>query len=69
MHTYRYRISASHKICKFLMVSKDCNILSNNFHCRFYMHLMHACRLKTGFPTIFEIVSAKSEGGVKHICV
>ena len=30
---------------------------------------MHACRLKAGFPTIFEIVAAKSEGGVKHICV
>ena len=30
---------------------------------------MHACRLKALFPTIFEIVSGKSEGGVKHICV
>ena len=30
---------------------------------------MHAGRLKAGFPTIFEIMSAKSEGGVKYICV
>ena len=30
---------------------------------------MHKCRLKAGFPTIFEIMSAKSEGGVKYICV
>ena len=30
---------------------------------------MHTCRLKAGFPTIFEIMSAKSEGGVKYICV
>ena len=45
------------------------NIMSNNFHCRFHIHLMHACRLKAGFPTIFEIVSAKSEGRVKYICV
>ena len=30
---------------------------------------MHTCRLKAGFPTIFEIKSAKSEGGVKYICV
>ena len=29
---------------------------------------MHTCRLKAGFPTI-EIMSAKSEGGVKYICV
>ena len=28
---------------------------------------MHTCRLKAGFPTIFEIMSAKSEGGVKYI--
>ena len=28
---------------------------------------MHTCRLKAGFPTIFEIMSAKSEGGVKHL--
>ena len=30
---------------------------------------MHTCRLKAGFPTIFEIMSAKSEGGVKYIFV
>ena len=30
---------------------------------------MHKCRLKAGFPTIFEIMSEKSEGGVKYICV
>ena len=30
---------------------------------------MHKCRLKAGFPTIFEIMSAKSEGGVKYICL
>ena len=30
---------------------------------------MHTCRLKAGFPKIFEIMSAKSEGGVKYICV
>ena len=30
---------------------------------------MHTCRLKTGFPTIFKIMSAESEGGVKYICV
>ena len=30
---------------------------------------MHTCRLKAGFPTIFEIMSAISEGGVKYICV
>ena len=30
---------------------------------------MHTCRLKAGFPTILEIMSAKSEGGVKYICV
>ena len=30
---------------------------------------MHACRRKAEFPTIFEIVSAKSEGGVKCISV
>ena len=30
---------------------------------------MHTCRLNGGFPTIFEIMSAKSEGGVKCICV
>ena len=30
---------------------------------------MHKCRLEAGFPTIFEIMSAKSEGGVKYICV
>ena len=30
---------------------------------------MHTCRLKAGFPTIFEIMSAKSEGGVKCISV
>ena len=30
---------------------------------------MHTCRFKAGFPTIFEIMSAKSEGGVKNICV
>ena len=30
---------------------------------------MHTCRLKAGFPTIFEIMSAKSESGVKYICV
>ena len=29
---------------------------------------MHTCRLKAGFPTI-EIMSAKSEGGVKYMCV
>ena len=29
---------------------------------------MHTCRLKAGCPTIFEIMSAKSEGGVKYIC-
>ena len=29
---------------------------------------MHKCRLKAGFPTIFEIMSAKS-GGVMYICV
>ena len=27
---------------------------------------MHTGRLKAGFPTIFEIMSAKSEGGVKY---
>ena len=30
---------------------------------------MHAYRLKAGFPTIFEIRFAKSEGGIKYICV
>ena len=30
---------------------------------------MHTCRLKAGFPTIFESMYAKSEGGVKYICV
>ena len=30
---------------------------------------MHKCRLKAGFPTIFEIMSVKCEGGVKYICV
>ena len=30
---------------------------------------MHKCRLKAGFPTIFEIMNAQSEGGVKYICV
>ena len=25
--------------------------------------------IKAGFPTIFETCSAKSEGGVKYICV
>ena len=30
---------------------------------------MHTCRLKAEFPTLFEIMSAKSEGGVKYICV
>ena len=30
---------------------------------------MHACRLKAGFPTLFEIMFAKSEGGVKCISV
>ena len=30
---------------------------------------MHTCRLKAGFPTIFEIMSAKTEGGIKYICV
>ena len=30
---------------------------------------MHTCRLKAGFPKIFGIISAKSEGGVKYICV
>ena len=31
---------------------------------------MHACRLKAGFPTIFEIRSAKSEVKVfkNHMC-
>ena len=48
---------------------KDSNILSNNFHCRFYIHLMHTCRRKAGFSTIFEIMSAKREGAVKYICV
>ena len=48
---------------------KDCNILSINFHCRFYIHIMHTCRRKAGFPTIFEIMYAKREGAVKYICV
>ena len=30
---------------------------------------MHTCRLKAGFPTISEGMSAKREGGVKYICV
>ena len=30
---------------------------------------MHACRFKTGFPTVFEIMSANSEAGVKCISV
>ena len=30
---------------------------------------MHTCRIKAGFPTTFEIMSAKREGGVKYICV
>ena len=30
---------------------------------------MHTCRLKAGFPTIFEIISAKTVGGVKYISV
>ena len=30
---------------------------------------MHKCRLKAGFSTIFEVMPAKSEGGVKYICV
>ena len=30
---------------------------------------MHTCRHKAGFPTIFEIMSAKSECGVKYVCV
>ena len=30
---------------------------------------MHTCRLKAGFPTIFEIMSAKTEGDIKYICV
>ena len=30
---------------------------------------MHTCRLKAGFPKIFEIISSKSVGGVKYICV
>ena len=30
---------------------------------------MHTCRLKAGFPTIIEIMSPKTEGGVKYICV
>ena len=30
---------------------------------------MHTSLLKAGFPTIFEIMSAKSEGVVKYICL
>ena len=30
---------------------------------------MHACRLKAGFPTVFEIVSAKSEWCQAYLCV
>ena len=30
---------------------------------------MHTCRIKAGFPAIFEIMSTKSEGIVKYICV
>ena len=31
---------------------------------------MHKCRLKAGFPTIFDIMSAKSEGGVQvYLCL
>ena len=30
---------------------------------------MHTSRLKEGFPTIFEMMPAKYEGGVKYICV
>ena len=30
---------------------------------------MHTGRLKAGFLTIFEVMSAKSEGGVKYISV
>ena len=31
---------------------------------------MHTCRLKAGFPTIFEIMSAKCEGGCQvYLCL
>ena len=68
MHTCRLKAAFHTRFVNF-NVCKDCNILSNNFHCRLYIHLMHKFRLKAGFPTIFEIMSAKSEGGVKYMCL
>ena len=69
MHTCRAPSSVSHKICKFLMSVKFVTILSETFPLTIFIHLMRRCRLKAGFPTIFEIMSVKCEGGVKYICV
>ena len=65
----RLKAAFHNKICKVLMPVQIVTFCPIIFHCRFYIYLMHACRLKAGFPTIFEIRSAKSEGGVKYICV
>ena len=47
-------------------IATFCTIIST---ADFMYILVHKCRLKAGFPAIFEIISAKSEGGVKYICV